>query len=193
MTILCRPYGAREIGGAGLRVGDTCFRLHQMNRPHRLSNLSARLLFALAVALGATAHAVDVPNRNPAVEERALRQARASIAQKAWERALVQLQSHIRVYPDDADAHNLHGLTLRQLGRYDLSLAAYERALQLDPEHLGAHEYMGELMLTLGRRDRALHHLTTLERLCQAQCEAYLQLKKSYESPDSARSRAYDQ
>jgi hypothetical protein len=38
---------------------------------------------------------------------------------------------------------------------------------------------MGELMLTLGRRERALFHLGELERLCQARCEEYQQLKRA--------------
>jgi tetratricopeptide (TPR) repeat protein len=144
-----------------------------------------RVALALALALGlmtATAHAVDVPNRNPALEEPAMREARAAIQQKAWARALEWLQPHLQAYPDDADAHNLAGFTLRHLGRHAESLAAYERALALDPAHLGAHEYLGELMLTLGRPERALYHLQVLARLCEARCEEYLDLKRAYDA-----------
>jgi tetratricopeptide (TPR) repeat protein len=123
--------------------------------------------------------AVDVPNRNPPVEERTMREARAALAASQWARAIELLQVHVRVYADDADAHNLLGYSSRQLGQYASSQAAYERALQLDPTHRGAHEYMGELMLTLGRRERALFHLGELERLCQARCEEYQQLKRA--------------
>jgi hypothetical protein len=41
---------------------------------------------------------------------------------------------------------------------------------------------MGELMLTIGRRDRALFHLGELERLCSAQCEEYEQLRRALEA-----------
>jgi tetratricopeptide (TPR) repeat protein len=146
---------------------------------------AARAALALAFALGlmtATAHAVDVPNRNPALEERAMREARDAIQQRAWARALERLQPHLQAYPDDADAHNLAGFSLRHLGRHAESLAAYERALALDPAHLGAHEYLGELMLTLGRTERALHHLQVLARLCEARCEEYLDLKRAFET-----------
>jgi tetratricopeptide (TPR) repeat protein len=145
----------------------------------------------MAAALLTPAAAVDVPNRNPPAEERAVRQAREAIGEQAWPRAVELLQTHVRAYPDDADAHNLLGYSLRQLDRYELSQAAYERALAIDPGHLGAHEYLGQLMITLGRRDRALHHLSTLERLCQASCEGYQQLKRSLESAAPARSRGY--
>ena len=145
----------------------------------------------LATAMLSPAGAVDVPHRNPPAEEKAVRQAREAIAERSWLRAAELLQAHVRAYPDDADAHNLLGYSLRQLERYELSQAAYERALAIEPEHLGAHEYLGQLMLTLGRRDRALHHLSTLERLCQAQCEGYQQLKRSLESAAPARPRGY--
>ena len=150
---------------------------------HRPGALCTALLsLALAAALPKPAGAVDVPHRNPPAEEKAVRQAREAIADQAWPRAIELLQTHVRAYPDDADAHNLLGYSLRQHGRYELAQAAYERALAIEPEHLGAHEYLGQLMLTLGRRERALHHLSTLERLCQAHCEGYQQLKRSLES-----------
>lgn len=125
--------------------------------------------------------AVDVPNRNAPVEERALREARAAIAAANWAQAVQVLQAHLRVHADDADGHNLLGYSLRKSGQFEASEKAYQRALQLDPSHRGAHEYMGELMLILGRRDRAIFHLGQLERLCQAQCEEYQDLKKSIE------------
>jgi len=153
--------------------------------------LALALPLVLAAALVSPACAVDVPHRNPPAEERAVRQAREAIAEQAWRRAIELLQTHTLAYPDDADAHNLLGYSLRQIESYELSLAAYERALAINPEHLGAHEYLGQLMLTLGRRERAMHHLGALERLCQASCEGYQQLKRSLESAAPARARGY--
>jgi hypothetical protein len=46
-------------------------------------------------------------------------------------------------------------------------------------------------MITLGRRERALHHLSTIERLCQANCEGYQQLKRSLDSAAPASPRGY--
>lgn len=126
--------------------------------------------------------AVDVPARNPPIEDRALREARAAVKEGAWERALALLQPYAQAQPDDADAHNLLGYSLRKLQRYADSEAAYGRALALDPGHLGAHEYLGELMLILGRRDRALHHLQVLERLCGTGCEEYQELRRAIDA-----------
>ena len=146
--------------------------------------LGFRLLagWVMCAALGAPVGAVDVPNRNPPPEDRALREAREAIAQRDWARALKGLQPYVLAHPQDADGHNLLGFSLRKLGRYESSQAAYERALALDPSHRGAHEYLGELMLILGRRDRALHHLQVLERLCPTGCEELNDLREALQA-----------
>jgi Flp pilus assembly protein TadD len=114
-----------------------------------------------------------------------MREARAALAASQWRQAIDLLRVHVHAYADDADAHNLLGYSLRQLGHYIDAQAAYERALQLDPSHQGAHAYMGELMLTQGRRDRALFHLTQLEQICQGNCAEYMQLKNAIDRDDS--------
>jgi len=147
----------------------------------------ARNLLALGLLAGVgPLAAVDVPNRNSPVEERAMRDARAAIAASQWTQAVALLEAHVRVYPEDADAFSLLGYSLRQSGQRAVSQAAYERALQIDPAHRGAHEYMGELMLTLGRRDRALFYLGELERLCGTSCPEYLQLKRAVDGANAA-------
>jgi cytochrome c-type biogenesis protein CcmH/NrfG len=140
--------------------------------------LRGLMALSLLAGVGPLA-AVDVPNRNPPIEERAMREARAAIAAEQWRSAADLLRSHVRDHADDADAHNLLGYSLRQSGQHAAAQMAYERALQLDPAHQGAHEYMGELMLILGRRDRALFHLGELERLCGVTCAEYQQLKRA--------------
>ena len=44
-----------------------------------------------------------------------------------------------------ADIYNLLGFSYRKLDKPDLdkSFAAYMMAIELDPEHVGAHEYLG--------------------------------------------------
>lgn len=148
--------------------------------PHRATCtlLSFFLVFSALVPV----HAVDVPNRNPPAEERALREARAAIARADWAEAVSHLTPHVQVQPDSADAHNLLGYALRHLGRYAESEVAYQRALALDPDHLGAHEYLGELMLILGKRERAQYHLRELARLCPSGCDEYDDLRRAIDA-----------
>ena len=156
----------------------------RMAYPRTLLPSVALIVSALAPL---TTVAVDVPNRNPPMEDRAIRESREAVKSSQWERAVALLQPYLRAQPQDADGHNLLGFSLRKLGRHAESEAAYDRALAIDPAHLGAHEYRGELMLILGRRDRALVHLQALERLCGLQCEEYLELRRAIDAKPPAR------
>jgi tetratricopeptide (TPR) repeat protein len=162
--------------GATIKImNKTCLRLR----------LAAALL--IGVCAFGTVHAVDVPNRNPPVEDRAMRDSRDAVKMQQWDRAVILLQPYLRAQPQDADGHNLLAFSLRKLGRHAESETAYDRALALDPNHLGAHEYRGELMLLLGRREQALVHLQALERLCGLQCEEYQELRRAFDAKPQAR------
>ena len=141
----------------------------------------------IALCAFGTVHAADVPNRNPPVEDHAMRDIRDAVKNQQWERAIALLQPYLRAHPQDADGHNLLAFSLRKLGRYGESETAYDRALAIDPNHLGAHEYRGELMLLLGRREQALVHLQALERLCGLQCEEYQELRRAIDAKPQAR------
>jgi tetratricopeptide (TPR) repeat protein len=111
-----------------------------------------------------------------------LRPARMQIAEKNWLGAVATLNAYTRTHPKSADGYNLLGYSYRQLQRYNESLDAYQRALTLDPKHRGAHEYIGEAYLALGRLDKAREHLDALDKICFLPCEEYRDLKRSYEA-----------
>ncbi len=138
-----------------------------------------QLVLMSAVLVATAAFAVDVPNRNSPPEHRAMREARTLIAEKRWAQAERILAAHVKAEPQDADAHNLLGFSLRNLGRLNESLVAYRRALELDPGHLGAHEYIGEAYVQLGDVARARAHLEALIRLCPSGCSELDDLRAS--------------
>ena len=78
-----------------------------------------------------------------------------------------------------ADIYNLLGFSYRKLENPDLdkSFAAYMMAIELDPSHLGAHEYLGELYLMRGQKDKALIILEKLDQLAGSNSEEYNELK----------------
>ena len=117
-----------------------------------------------------------------------LTQARQLIGQKNWAGAIEVLGSFTRANPSNADGFNLLGYSLRHLKRYDESLAAYNKALTIDPKHRGAHEYIGEAYIQLGQLDKAKQHLDALDKICTFSCEEYRDLKKAYELANKARS-----
>jgi|CXWL01.1.fsa_nt_gi tetratricopeptide (TPR) repeat protein len=69
-----------------------------------------------------------------------------------------------------ADVLNYMGFASRKLGRTDEALVYYREALALDPNHLGANEYLGELYIQMGRMDDARRQLARLDQLCAYSC-----------------------
>jgi hypothetical protein len=47
----------------------------------------------------------------------------------------------------------------------------------MDPEHRGAHEYVGEAYLKVGNLEMAKKHLAALDGICFFGCEEYDDLK----------------
>ena len=128
--------------------------------PDRASSRLAAL-FAGAVLLGTAPLpllAADDPPPPPASKAAAaspLTTAREHIAAKRWAAAVPELQ---RVNAKaDADWNNLMGYALRKQATPDLAGAEahYNEALRLNPKHLGALEYSGELYLMKGEPARA--------------------------------------
>ena len=66
------------------------------------------------------------------------------------------------------------------LDRLDDAFENYGRALDLDPKHLGAHEYIGEAYLIVGDLAKAEGHLATLQDIC-ASCEETEELAEAIE------------
>ena len=85
--------------------------------------------------------------------------------------ALPILEDLALALPENADVFNLLGYVYRKMDDLETSAAHYSRALTLDPNHLGALEYQGELFLKLGQTERAGRNLARLERLCPGGCD----------------------
>lgn len=103
----------------------------------------------------------------------------AAIKAERWADAVAQFKRYTGARPRDADGHNWLGYALRKSGQLEPAFAAYRRALQLDPQHRGAHEYIGEAWLMAGQPAKAEEHLATLARLCNGACEEHDDLKKA--------------
>jgi tetratricopeptide (TPR) repeat protein len=74
---------------------------------------------------------------------------------KGLEAAAGDFRRAVQNDPNLFQAHSELGFTLRKLGKYDESLAAYDRALSLQPNFAPAIEYRAEAHLGLNRLDEA--------------------------------------
>ena len=103
-------------------------------------------------------------------DQRNIERGKQAIEAGDWERAATFLERAAESSPRNADVFNLLAYSYRHLGRLDDAFENYARALDLDPRHLGAHEYIGEAYLLVGDLAKAEEHLTTLRDIC-ASCE----------------------
>lgn len=102
--------------------------------------------------------------------------AQEAIEKQDYAAALPLLQQVTSQEPQNADAWNLLGFSNRKLGKMDAAAAAYDTALRINPAHLGALEYQGEMFVQMGQMGNAMVNLTTLESLCGT-CEEMTDLK----------------
>ncbi len=102
-----------------------------------------------------------------------------AIEAKNWSAAIKSLSSAALRDSRNADIQNYLGYAYRHTGQFDLAFRHYERALQLNPRHRGAHEYVGEAYLMVNKLEKAEEHLAALQNICLLPCEEYEDLKKA--------------
>ena len=143
-------------------------------------SLIAAVLLAAPAASSIWAADTDTPKPEPK-KDAIIEDARAAIAQKDWTRAQGVLQQGISRNAQNADYHNLYAYSIRKSASPNMNLVFkhYNEALRLDPNHRGAHEYIGEAYLMVGNLPKAKEHLSALDRLCFFPCSEYSDLKKA--------------
>jgi Flp pilus assembly protein TadD len=101
-----------------------------------------------------------------------------AIAAQDWATAITLLNSAALRDTRNADIQNYLGYAYRNAGQLDLAFRHYQRALQLNPRHRGAHEYIGEAYLMVHDLAKAEEHLAALQKICLIPCEEYADLQK---------------
>lgn len=96
-----------------------------------------------------------------------------------FKQALLDLKVIDSEFKNNADVNNLLGYSSRKLKQYKPAATYYEKALKINPNHLGALEYQGELFVLTNKVSAAKKNLVKLEKLCGLKCGEYLDLKKA--------------
>ena len=96
-------------------------------------------------------------------------------AQKRYAKAQKLLLKSNDKKPLQADTLNYLGFTTRKLGDYEGGEKFYLQGLQIEPNHNGINEYLGELYVATNRMDMAKERLEVL-KTCN--CEEYEELKE---------------
>ena len=99
-------------------------------------------------------------------------------AQKRYAKAQKLLLKSNKIKPLQADTLNYLGFTTRKLGDYEKGEEFYLLGLQIEPNHNGINEYLGELYIVTNRMDLAKERLNVLK---SCNCKEYNQLKEIIE------------
>jgi len=110
-----------------------------------------------------------------------LQDIKKTIDKNNYSDAIKMLKTYLRSEPGSADAYNYLGFSYRKSGHLPEAFKAYDKALALDPRHLGAHEYLGEAYLMNKEPDKARSELAKLKGIC-GNCEEYRDLDKAIKS-----------
>src|SRR5690606_38026878 len=119
------------------------------------------VVLLLAPPTSAVMNDYDTPSAAPSDEDYAAGQ--EALKRADWQEVIDHMGRVIARRPWHDDAHNLIGYAYRQLGDYTRSLEHYQQALDLNPYHRGALEYLGETYLAMGCPAQAKAMLARLE------------------------------
>jgi tetratricopeptide (TPR) repeat protein len=89
---------------------------------------------------------------------------KADSAMKRFVKAKEKFEVVTTLDPKNADGWNMLGYTRRVIGNTKDAFDAYWKCLALNPDHFGAHEYMGEAYLQDGKLNEARAELTWLKK-----------------------------
>ena len=107
-------------------------------------------------------------------------EAKTLVKSKKFDKAAVMLEELLKDSKNasNPDILNDYAYSLRNLKQFEKAEKFYLAALKIDPKHLGANEYLGELYLLTKRPEEAKKRLEVL-KTCN--CEEYKELKEKIE------------
>ncbi len=127
------------------------------------------------LALPGTGYAMSTNSTPESAKPDLYKQAEELIDDEDYAEAIPLLQQSIQEKGEYADALNLLGFSNRKLGDMSKAMTYYTKALNLEPNHLGANEYMGELYLEMNELPKAEERLAVLKGAC-GNCEEFEEL-----------------
>lgn len=152
-----------------------------MNRSLKTTSLAICLSTVLALSATA-ADTTPTADAEPVTGPDRMATARAAIKVKDWQKSIAELTLQAKEKPGNADTYNLLAYSLRKQATPNLPKAFeyYRLALKTNPQHKGAHEYIGEAYLMDKQPAKAEEHLASLKTICgNTTCEEYKDLAQS--------------
>jgi Flp pilus assembly protein TadD len=147
----------------------------------RFAGVIRASLMCAAIAAFAPIAAADPSETDPdlAASDEDYAAGKRAVEKKDWTEATRLFQRAEIRHPDHADLQTILGYSYRNLKQYDIAFRHYRRAIELDPRHRGAHEYIGEAYLMTGDLPGAERHLAALKKICLLPCEELKDLERA--------------
>ncbi len=142
---------------------------------------------ALALALSLVSGPAGAADNPQFMSPREAASIRAKIKAQDYAGAITELNTLVQFGIVDADVFNLMGFAQRKSGNLGQAALFYDKALGMNPNHLGALEYQGELFLMTGDRLRADRNLARLRALCPTGCEELEDLEEAIKAAEGKR------
>ena len=133
---------------------------------------TAAIVILGLLAAPAAGYAAGSSSSEPAAQPDLYKQAKELVDDQQYAQAIPLLQKSIQQKGEYADALNLLGYSNRKLGDMSKAMTYYTKALNKEPKHLGANEYMGELYLEMNNLPKAEERLAVLKGACGS-CEEF--------------------
>ena len=105
-------------------------------------------------------------------------QAVSLINERRYDEALASLDAAAATFGPHPDILTYQGYTWRKKGDYARAEGYYRQALAIDPRHIGATEYYGELKVARGDIAGARLMLARLDHLCAYGCADAEELRR---------------
>jgi len=145
---------------------------------------AATALLAFAAAVHADPYEADP---DLATQDADYAAGKRAVDARDWASAVERFKRAAVRHPENADVQNFIGYSYRNLKNYELAFTHYKRAIELDPRHRGAHEYIGETYLLVGDMAGAERHLKALREICLLGCEEMKDLEQAIAKSRAAR------
>ena len=141
-----------------------------MSRARSISGLTLAVILAVSGLTAVPALSAGTEDGSSAAaasgSPATYKQAKAAIYAGQFAEARDMLQQITAAEPKNADAWNLLGFSSRKSGDLKAASKAYAKALKLNPGHLGALEYQGEMFIQMGESEKAKANLEKLKTVC---------------------------
>lgn len=151
-----------------------------------LMTLSVILLLSVPVTPAFSAGTDSTPT---VAQPDTYKQAKDLVEAQQYAKAIPLLEQSLHDKGPSADVLNMLGFSYRKTGDVNKGLDYYLQALKLEPNHLGANEYLGELYLEMNDLPKAEERLQVLQKACGT-CEEQQDLDKAVAAYKKAHSQS---